>query len=492
MSRRVADALRWLMPLALTGILAFLLAHTSREGEILARYSRQYTVLLLAAAFLAAVAWWIAVRRTRWDRFLGRVWRPGSIVLLVGAAALLALLDILIDLQYFLALLPAVAGLIMLWLASASGSQQTEAILASTRLHNLAVAVTALLFGLVLAEVVFRGVLVERLVPATDRQFFRAVTRAWPHPVPLERTGDGVRILGLADSFGQAGGAHNYHFALEALLRQAGEPADVVNFSVAGYEPVDELTLLQNYGPRYQADLVLQGFFVGNDFNLPDRPLMMSQGLQFRPQFVGLWSLRPRNFWLLEWLPRFAIFIGDRAQKQREAASDRPVAGGATGSSGPAASQPAAEQGIISEDAYLRVERERLNLMRADAATQARWRQTLVILDQIRDFSFRMGSDYVLVIHPDQLQVEDALFDQLIAFYNLNRDDYDLALPQRFLLDYCAQQQIRCIDLLPAFRAHGAQGGLYLPRDTHYSQAGNELAAEQILVELNQMPALAQ
>lgn len=492
MPRKVADALRWLMPLALTAILALLLAHTSRQGEILARYSRQYTYLLLATALLAAVAWWIAADRTRWDRFLGRVWRPGSVVLLVGAAALLALLDIFVDLRSLLALLPALAGLIMLWLASASGSQQIEAILASTRLRNLAVAVTALLFGLVLAEIVFRAVLVERLAPTTDRQFFRAVMRAWPHPAPLEPAGDGLRILGLADSFGQAGGADNYHFVLEAFLRQAGEPAEVVNFSVAGYEPIDELTLLQNYGPRYRADLVLQGFFVGNDFNLPERPLMMSQGLQFRPKFVGAWSLRPRNFWLIEWLPRFVLVIGDRAQQQREAASGRPAAGGATASPGPAAAQPGVAQGIISEDAYLRVERERLNLMRADAATQARWRQTLAILDQIRDFSARMGSDYVLVIHPDQLQVEDALFDQLITFYNLNRDDYDLALPQRFLLDYCAQEQIRCIDLLPAFRAHGAQGGLYLPRDTHYNQAGNRLAAEQILAELKRMPARAQ
>ena len=148
--------------------------------------------------------------------------------------------------------------------------------------------------------------------------------------------------------------------------------------------------------------------------------------------------------------------------------------------------------GTVSEDAYLRVERERLNLMRVDAESQARWQATLGVLDEIRALAGRMGSDYVLVIHPDQLQVEDALFRQLVEYYDLDAKDYDRALPQGFLLDYCAQKQIRCIDLLPVFRTAGAQGGLYLPRDTHYNEAGNRLAAEHILAELNRMQAPAE
>ena len=322
MSRRIVDGIRWIAPLALSGVLVFLLAHTSREGEVLARYSRQYTRLLLAMSFLVAVTWWIAADRARYDRFLRRALRPGALLLLAGASALLALIDVFVDLRLFLSLFPAVVGLLMLWLASSRGSASTEAVLESAPLRNLALVVLALLFSFVLVEAVFRSVLVERLVPETDRQFRRAVTRAWPHNVPIERQ-DGVqRILGLANSFGQAGGGRNYYFVLEDLYTQAGHPVEVVNFSAAGYEPVDELTLLQRYGPRYQADLVLHGFFVGNDFNLPDRPLMMSQGVQFRPEYSGLWSLRPRNFWLLEWLPRFGAVIRDRWQTQREAAPD--------------------------------------------------------------------------------------------------------------------------------------------------------------------------
>lgn len=493
MSRRVADGLRWLTPLVVSGILMLLLAHTNRNGEVLGRYSRQYTRLLLTMFFLVAVAWWLAVDRARSDRLLHRVLRPGSILLLVGAFALLALIDILIDLRFVLSLIPLAVGLVMLWLASQRGARQTEAILASPRLRNLALAATALLFGLVLAEAAFRLVLVERLNPNSDRQFTRAVTRAWPHHVSIERQGVDLRILGLADSFGQAGGERNYHFVLEEMLRQAGAAVDVVNFSVAGYEPVDELTLLKGYGPRYQADLVLQGFFVGNDFNLPDQPLMISQGLEFRPEFTGLWSARPRNFWLLEWAPRFVTVVGDRWQQQREAASP---AGGATDSpapaSRPAAAPEMAASGIVSEDAYLRIERGRLDLMRADRESSPRWQETLAILDQIRAFAARMGSDYVLVIHPDQIQVEDELFLQIVDFYGLNADDYDRTAPQRFLLAYCAENEIRCIDLLPTFREHGASGGLYLARDTHYNMAGNQLAAEQIMAELNQMQELAE
>jgi hypothetical protein len=101
-------------------------------------------------------------------------------------------------------------------------------------------------------------------------------------------------------------------------------------------------------------------------------------------------------------------------------------------------------------------------------------------LDEIHREVERIGAKHVIIIHPDQFQVEEELRRELERTYNLDMNQYDLDLPQRFLLDYCFTKGILCLDLLPTFRARGAAGGLYLLRDTHYNKEGNALAAQLI------------
>jgi hypothetical protein len=47
-------------------------------------------------------------------------------------------------------------------------------------------------------------------------------------------------------------------------------------------------------------------------------------------------------------------------------------------------------------------------------------------------------------------------------------------------MQQCEHAGRRCLDLLPAFREAGSQGGLYLIRNTHYNKVGNQLAADEI------------
>jgi len=97
-----------------------------------------------------------------------------------------------------------------------------------------------------------------------------------------------------------------------------------------------------------------------------------------------------------------------------------------------------------------------------------------------------MGAKYVIVIHPDQSQVEVQLRRELAKTYGLDLKGYDFELPQRFLMNYCSSRAIPCLDLFPSFRARGSQGGLYLVRDTHYNHDGNKFAAALIAKFLRQ------
>ncbi len=102
------------------------------------------------------------------------------------------------------------------------------------------------------------------------------------------------------------------------------------------------------------------------------------------------------------------------------------------------------------------------------------------------------GVAVAFVLIPDQFQVEEDVLATALAARRLRREEVDLSLPQRRLLRFCRDRGAACLDLLPVF---AGRKGLYALRDTHWSVAGNRLAARQIaqwLERLDQMPRLRQ
>jgi hypothetical protein len=135
------------------------------------------------------------------------------------------------------------------------------------------------------------------------------------------------------------------------------------------------------------------------------------------------------------------------------------------------------------------VEKYRLGFYAPGPPPAQRWRETAGLLEAIRNEAARIGSDYLMVIHPDQLQVEPEVVDALVKHYRLDLSGYDLELPQRFLMQECSTRELHCVDLLPLFRARAEP--LYLIRDTHYNDTGNRLAAEALYDKLIQTGLVA-
>ena len=121
-----------------------------------------------------------------------------------------------------------------------------------------------------------------------------------------------------------------------------------------------------------------------------------------------------------------------------------------------------------------------MNICRIKPDANVKWQETIKLLDEIRGEVNQMGAKYVMLIHPDQFQVDNKLRYQIKEKYHLDLDSYDFDIPQRFLNNYCTTRGVSCLDLLPIFRSDGSEGGLYLLRDTHYNQDGNALAAKMI------------
>ncbi len=312
------------------------------------------------------------------------------------------------------------------------------------------------------SEILFRNFLLESKVPETDIEFEEIIAADWPRRIePAKRPGV-FRILGLCDSFGRASKYRNYHYLVEERLRQAGLNVEMVNLSVTGASPREQLELLDRYSARYAPDLVLHGFYAGNDFEiLPGRQRHYRRILI--QERSGLAALNPRNWTLLQALDGHARVAWNnwRLAKEPEAQKD-----GA----------------LFSPDMFLWLEwvvADKLYVRKP--GRQVEWAPSLGYVAKIRSKAEEIGADYAMVFHPERMQVEDGLWQAVLKKYGLDPASLDRELPQRVLQRDCIKAGVPCLDLLPVFRSQDSSVNLYLAQDFHYSDVGNEIAADEIV-----------
>ena len=342
----------------------------------------------------------------------------------------------------------------------------------------LILAAIVFVFALVIPELIFRFFMVQPWIPSTQKSFDKTIGSLWPHPVPIIKKAGSTRVIHLGDSFGVAGMQRNFTYILTDLLHQDFPGVQMINMSKGGIDIPDELRFFKRFGPRYQPDLVLHGFFVGNDFDLSSGKLVVYRNIVMRKP-TGLRILLPYKFLWVQWVRRYVMVMRDNSEKKSEA-NQHNLNKTTTHKKTP---------GTFSEDNFLKLERHRLRYCHKNAKDQLR--RILPILDQLREEVAKTGATYAMIIHPDQYQVETILRQLLDKKFGIDFEhDYDLNQPRNILKTYCQSHKIPCLDLLPAFKAAGAQGGLYLLHDSHYNEAGNLLAAKEIYAFLKRKKLL--
>lgn len=118
---------------------------------------------------------------------------------------------------------------------------------------------------------------------------------------------------------------------------------------------------------------------------------------------------------------------------------------------------------------------------------QESYAQLFRTLRALKKVTASKGVDLAVVVFPQRFQVQKEDWTFTVADYRLNEACFDLDLPNKLIADFCAENQIVCIDTTQAMVAARSisQNSLYCPQgDMHPNAEGNRVMFEAIKVEL--------
>jgi hypothetical protein len=292
--------------------------------------------------------------------------------------------------------------------------------------------------------------------------------------------GDVFRVVALGDSFTFASGAlpHEDHWTTlveEGLGGLSDHPVEVLRLGVPDTGPLFQLRLWQVEASKLEPDVVVMAFFVGNDFidHQGDCEVFGGgdRGLSGRLASVSTLYRAARNLrrvWGAEGDTAGGWISGDQT------ASGEPIPGYRE------AFDP--RRPTFSRERFVAIEAQRMALcLRSEEEAFRRLadRATGVVIDLATEVG-QAGARFVVMVIPDQYQVDQTLIEEILSSRGTRREDYDFDRPQRVLIRTLEAAGIEVLDLLPIFLRASSGDELYRPQDTHWNRRGNEVAAESL------------
>jgi hypothetical protein len=281
--------------------------------------------------------------------------------------------------------------------------------------------------------------------------------------VALKKPPGTFRILVLGDSFTVGASVRQeeaYPQRLETLLNQSATGRiEVVNAGVGGWDSFQYAQYYEHAGHRFSPDLVIIGFFVSNDTYTPN---------------LAVWDLptavmgrRVERVAAQDPLIRVKIFAYERLHLARFFFNR---------AQGHVLQHTSGLERNGCQDfsrAYLVVQSTRLpNHWVETGERRASAQKNIAQIVRIRDLAADAGIPVIVVLIPDESQINAALQKAIVRPDAWHRYDFDM--PQAMIVPMFADHGIPIIDLLPLFRSDPRC--LYM-NDSHWTPAGHDLAA---------------
>ena len=298
---------------------------------------------------------------------------------------------------------------------------------------------------------------------------------------------DRFRVAALGDSFTFASGGlpHGEHWTTLTESRLAAgmdRRVEVLRFGVPDTGPKFQLRLWQIEVAKLEPDAVVVGFFVGNDFVDNQRV-----GGVLAPQQGGIGGGLASVSALVRVI-RNAIRVrraaptgargGEGWFDADEVQPGEPVPGYAE------AFEP--DRPTFRHEDFIAIEARRMALClrsQEPVFNGLAGLVTSVLLELVAEVE-ATGARCVIMLIPDQYQVDGNLVDEILRAEGSSLEDYDLDRPQRELSAVLEAAGVEVLDLLPEFRRAARHGALYRPRDTHWNSRGNRVAADALAERL--------
>lgn len=278
-----------------------------------------------------------------------------------------------------------------------------------------------------------------------------------------------VRILAIGDSFTFGHGVNDNETYASYLEELMGNSVEVINAGyVSGYSPDTYYLYLKTFGLALKPDIILVGFFVGNDIDSPfsddnewvqvdeqNLPLKINSGYSVVENGYRINRYQKFRYkWPLLRNSNLFQLIMDRVE--------------------PLWSQSSFfhshERVQPDLNAFANIYRPKY-----PKRTQILLQQVQRLLLEMHKLAQQHSSQLLPILIPELGQIDPKTIPNFIS----QPEQLDLDKPQRLLTDFFQRHQISYIDLLPILRAHSDQQ-TYFREDRHWTPTGHRLAAEAI------------
>lgn len=341
-------------------------------------------------------------------------------------------------------------------------------------------------------------------------------SRASVHRFPIRTDAEGFRnatvrekidVAALGDSFTD-GTTSAVEETWPARLEQLTGRA-VQNYGTSGFGPQQELYVLQDFALRHKPRWALLAFFAGNDLHDAEVFEEWERG-QHR---LGEGLTGPK---LIASFRRYeTLYLWTILRVETESIAARLHGGSVEAkSAAPPSDQPRFDRGMFTvplngrtlQFAFLPPYLQKLGTPRAVIAATRGWEITRKALLQMKLECEANGTTFVLMFVPSKDQVYWPLVErtfppgkvqEAIDFYcrynNMPLRAEDVRAHRldgnELLRDFCAENKIPMVDLTPALQGEVDAGReVFFPDDTHWNEAGHEIAAREVAKFLQLAP----
>ena len=269
------------------------------------------------------------------------------------------------------------------------------------------------------------------------------------------------RILIVGDSFSAKGSELSNMLTKEFSTRQV----QLVNISQGGFGPLEYYLDIKRWIKTIKPQTIILSYYVGNDLTNAQRTSKRID--EFLDQFYVTKFIKSRKFSKDQFPTKKWKAMGMDSEMIELALQEK--------------INPWLLEAARHDQNYILN-----NILMEGRENHALWEKVKLLLKKIIDQAKFYNAELSIVIFPRSVQINKDLFP-FFEKVKLNLDKRTLhgRIPQDLLLDFCHTHDIRCLDLLPAFRAKKDES-LYKELDDHLNTKGNKLAAKLIIEFYNQ------